>query len=423
MNPLADRIRPKNIKEVFGQKHILGNNKVLSRMLEYGNVMNMIFFGPPGTGKTTVANIAAKVSDKKFYKLNATNASLSDIKSIINDLDKIGCQNGILLYLDEIQNFNKKQQQSLLEFVENGKITLIASTTENPFFYIYGAILSRCSIFEFKPLSNSDIVEGLERALSILKDDYGDKEIIVENNSLEIIASLSGGDMRKAIGNLELIVSSYLHLSEIIINEDIIKDAITVKSLSFSKDGDEHYNLLSAFQKSIRGSDPDAAILYLAMLIKTGDIMSIIRRLLVIASEDIGLAYPQAITIVKSCTDAALQIGLPEAKIPLAEATMLLATSPKSNTAYMAISKALNDIENMDIGEIPSYLKDGHYYGAEKINSINKYKYPHNYDNNYTAQNYMPSGLIGRKYYEYGKNKMEETTRVYWEKIKGEKNK
>lgn len=416
MNPLADKIRPISINNVFGQKHILGKGKVLSRMLEYGNVMNMIFYGPPGTGKTTVANIAAKVSNKKFYKLNATNASLSDIKSIISDLDKIGSNNGVLLYLDEIQNFNKKQQQSLLEYIENGKITLIASTTENPFFYIYNAILSRCSIFEFKPLNNKDIIEGLKRALEIFMENEN-KKVFIDNESLDLIASLSGGDMRKAIGNLELILNSYMYLNEINIDKEVVKECIGVKSLSFNSTGDEHYNLISAFQKSIRGSDPDAAIVYLAMLIKSGDIMSICRRLLVIAAEDIGLAYPQAITIVKSCTDAALQIGLPEAKIPLAEATVLLATSPKSNSSYMAINKALSDIENCDIGEVPSYLKDGHYNGSDVINGVNKYKYPHSYPKNYVKQNYMPSGLKGKKYYDYGDNKFENSTRIYWENI------
>lgn len=417
MNPLADKIRPESIDDIFGQKHILGKGKVLSRMLSYGNVMNMIFYGPPGTGKTTVANIAAKLCNKKFYKLNATNASLSDIKAIINDLDKLDSQKGILLYLDEIQNFNKKQQQSLLEFIENGKITLIASTTENPFFYIYNAILSRCSIFEFKPLSNKDIVEGLKRAIKMLKDDYKDKVIEVEESALDLIASLSGGDLRKAIGNIELIVNSYLHLEKIIINEDIVKECITVKSVSFNATGDEHYNILSAFQKSIRGSDPDAAIVYLGMLIKTGDIMSICRRLLVIAAEDISLAYPQAITIVKACTDSALQVGFPEARILLAQATVLLATSPKSNTSYKALDKALRDIESSDIGEIPSYLKDGHYSNADKLNDVNSYKYPHNYDNNYVKQEYIPTGLKGKKYYEYGKNKLEEMTKSYWENI------
>lgn len=416
LSPLADRVRPEKINEVFGQKHILGKNKVLSRMLEYGNVMNMIFYGPPGTGKTTVANIAAKVSNKKFYKLNATNASLADIKAIIGDIDKLGTENGILLYLDEIQNFNKKQQQSLLEYIENGKITLIASTTENPFFYIYNAILSRCSIFEFKPLTNSDIVEGLERALNILKEDYKDKTITVTKDALVSIASLSGGDMRKAIGNLELIVHSYLSLDEIRIDQNEVEESITTKSLSFNSSGDEHYNLLSAFQKSIRGSDPNAAIVYLAMLIKTGDIMAICRRLLVIASEDIGLAYPQAITIVKSCVDAALQIGFPEARIPLAEATVLLATSPKSNSAYMAINKALNDIEKNDIGEIPEYLKEMNCNEAE-ADSKYIYKYPHSYPNNYVHQSYMPTGLKGKIYYESGKNKLEQTTRLYWKNI------
>lgn len=413
MKPLADKLRPQKIEEVFGQKHILGKDKVLSRLIEYGNIMNMIFYGPPGTGKTTVANIISKICNKKLYKLNATNASISDIKAIINDLNKLDAQNGVILYLDEIQNFNKKQQQSLLEFIENGKITLIASTTENPFFSIYNAILSRCNIFEFKPLSNEDIVLGLKRAIEVLRREYKDKAFIVEEKALYSIASLSGGDMRKSIGNLELIVNSNLYSDSIEIDDNIVKESITVKALSFNSTGDEHYHLLSAFQKSIRGSDPDAAVLYLAMLIKVGDIMSICRRLLVIASEDISLAYPQAIVIVKACTDSALQVGFPEARIPLSEATIFLATCPKSNSAYLAIDKALKDIESSEIGEIPLYLKDFNFQGTQG----EEYKYPHNFENNYVPQNYMPKGLINRKYYDYGKNKLEYITKDYWSKI------
>lgn len=423
MNPLADRIRPEKIEDIFGQKHIIGKDKVLNRMIEYGNIMNMVFYGPPGTGKTTLANIISKICNKKLYKLNATNASISDIKNIINDLNRIECQNGVILYLDEIQNFNKKQQQSLLEFIENGKITLIASTTENPFFSIYNAILSRCNIFEFKPLGNDEIVCGLKRAISILEKDYEDKSFVVSEEALFLIASLSGGDMRKAIGNLELIVNSYLHLETITIDNNIVKECITVKSLSFNATGDEHYNILSAFQKSIRGSDPDAAALYLALLIKTGDIMSICRRLLVIACEDISLAYPQAIVIVKACTDSALQVGFPEARIILSEATIFLATCPKSNSSYKAVDKALKDIESNEIGEIPVYLKDSHYFGAEKLNVGEIYKYPHSYENNYIYQNYMPEGLKGKKYYNYGENKLEEMTKAYWDKIKNKDSK
>lgn len=399
---------------------MLGKGKILNRVLASTIIPNMIFYGPPGTGKTTVANIVAKLTNKSFYKLNATNASVSDIKNIINDLDNLMTRNGVLLYLDEIQNFNKKQQQSLLEFIENGRITLIASTTENPYFYIYKAILSRSTVFEFKPLEKDDILKGLKRGIKIIQDELTNVKIEYEEEALIYIAEVSKGDMRKAMNALELAIYSTKSNKNGRISIDLflVEECTQTKAFNYDRDGDSHYDTLSAFQKSIRGSDPDAAIHYLARLIKGGDLISICRRLLVIAAEDIGLAYPNAISIVKSCTDAAMQIGFPEAQIPLAEAVLLLATAPKSNSAVQAIGAALRDLENKDVGDIPAHLKDGHYSGASKLGRAVEYKYPHAYKNNYVEQQYLPDNLSGVAYYTPGNNKMEQSAMEYQNKIK-----
>jgi putative ATPase len=420
MKPLADRMRPTVLEEVVGQEHILGKNKILNRMLSAGQVTNMIFYGPPGTGKTTVANIAASISNKRFYKLNATNASISDIKEIVNDLDTLMSSKGVLLYLDEIQNFNKKQQQSLLEYMENGRITVIASTADNPYFCIYKPILSRSTVFEFKPLNKNHIKKGLVRAITLAGEDFIDKNITYEDKALEYISEVAGGDLRRALGILELLLYSAVDIEkkDINITLEYAIECSQSKIINYDRDGDSHYDILSAFQKSLRGSDPDAAMHYLARLVKGGDLLSICRRLLVIASEDIGLAYPQAITIVKACTDAAQQIGFPEARIPLAQATLLLATAPKSNSAVCAIDSAIRDLETLDVGDIPSHLKDGHYEGAAKLGRAQGYKYPHDYENNYISQQYLPDNIKNKKYYNYGNNKLELTSREYWDKVK-----
>ncbi|RKD27926.1 Recombination protein MgsA [Caminicella sporogenes DSM 14501] len=419
--PLAERIRPEKLEDVFGQEHILGRGRILNRILKSGRITNMIFYGPPGVGKTTVANIIANMTNKRFYKLNATNASVKDVKNIIDELDTLFSVDGVLLYLDEIQNFNKKQQQSLLEFIETGKITLIASTTENPYHYIYKAILSRSTIFEFKLLNKSNIIDGLKRAIKIVESELKDKNIKIDEEALEYIANVSNGDLRKALNALEIAIFS-TNLDErgiIHIDLNTAYDCTQKKILNFDKFGDNYYDILSAFQKSIRGSDPDAAIHYLARLIKAGDLISICRRLLVTASEDIGLAYPNAISIVKACVDTALQVGLPEARIPLAEATLLLSTAPKSNSVIKAIDAALYDIETKDIGDIPAYLKDAHYFGASKLGRGIGYKYPHDYDNNYIKQQYLPDNIKDVKYYIPGKNKLEEKIKSYINRLKG----
>ncbi|MFR2664366.1 MAG: replication-associated recombination protein A [Clostridium sp.] len=421
MKPLADLVRPTELDEVCGQEHILGKNKILDRIIKSGHISNMIFYGPPGTGKTTVANIIARKAGKRFYKLNATNASLKDIQDITKELDTFLGMNGVVLYLDEIQNFNKKQQQSLLEYIEDGRITLIASTTENPYFYIFKAILSRSTIFEFKPVGEEDIKKALDRAINLRSKEFNEISIKVTKEAIEYLAAYCNGDVRKALNGLEVALNSTKPNDdkEIVIDLEVVKDSTQSKVIVFDMDGDAHYDILSAFQKSIRGSDADAAIHYLARLIKGGDLISICRRLQVIAAEDIGLAYPQAALIVKSLVDSARELGFPEARIPLAEATILLATSPKSNSSYVAINRALEDLENMTIDDIPMHLKDAHYEGASKMGRGIEYKYPHAYENHYVKQQYLPDNIKNKVYYEYGDNKMEKTTKEYWNRVKG----
>ena len=420
-SPLADRIRPCKIDDFVGQKHLISEGKLLYNLIRSGNITNMIFFGPSGTGKTTMANIVAKMSNKRLYKLNATNASVSDIKAIIADIGMLGNENGILLYLDEIQNFNKKQQQSLLEVIENGSVTLIASTTENPYFYVYNAILSRSAVFEFLPLEVEDVMKAIERGVSILQDELN-IQIHFEEHALYAIAQTCGGDVRKSLNTLEMCVLSSGESADgcVTISVEMVEQAAAKKAFRHDRDGDSHYDVLSGFQKSIRGSDPDAAVHYLARILAAGDLQSACRRLMVIASEDIGLAYPQAASIVKSCVDSALQLGLPEARIPLSQATLLLATAPKSNSAICAIDAAMKDIEGGNAGEVPMHLRDAHYGGAEKLGHGIEYKYPHSYPNHYVKQQYLPDILKGRTYYTPGENKNEMSIATYWEKVKKE---
>lgn len=418
-SPLADRIRPQSLQDCVGQRHLLSEDKILYRLINSKSIPNMIFYGPSGTGKTTVANIAAKLSGKTLYKLNATNASVSDIKAITAELGGLNGQGGVLLYLDEIQNFNKKQQQSLLEFIENGSITLIASTTENPYFYIYNAILSRSTVFEFKPVDGTDIAIALKRATGILEEEMG-VSVTVEEEALYHLSESSAGDVRKALNSLELCVQA-APLSpdgNISIPLPLAEQCTQKKAFRHDKDGDSHYDVISAFQKSLRGSDPDAAVHYLGRLLSAGDMLIACRRLMVTAAEDVGLAYPQAISIVKSCVDCALQLGMPEARIPLAEATILLATAPKSNSVICAIDAAMADIANSDTGDVPMHLKDAHYSGAGKMGRGLTYEYPHNYPGNYVPQQYLPDKIKDKVYYVGGHNKNEELTRQYWDKIK-----
>ncbi|ABR48600.1 AAA ATPase, central domain protein [Alkaliphilus metalliredigens QYMF] len=417
--PLADRMRPIKLEDVVGQEHILSKNQILNKTLQAGHITNMIFYGPPGVGKTTVANIISNMTNKKLYKLNATNASIKDIQRIVAELDSFMTMNGVLLYLDEIQNFNKKQQQSLLEYIENGKITLIASTTENPYHYIYNAILSRSTVFEFKLLTKSNVIEGLKQVIKRINDE-GKTLVEYEEEALDYIATASNGDLRRAMNALELAMyaAESENKEQVFLTIHIAQESTQKKVISYDKFGDQHYDILSAFQKSIRGTDPDAAIHYLARLVKAGDLNSICRRLLVIASEDIGLAYPTAITIVKSCVDAAMQVGFPEARINLAQATLVLATAPKSNSVIEAMDRALADLDQKDIGEIPTSLKDAHYKGASDLGRGVTYKYPHHYENNYIQQQYLPENIKNEKYYGSQNNKMEQRIFSYLEQLK-----
>lgn len=422
MKPLADYVRPESLLEVVGQKHLIGDNKPLSNIISTGEVPNMIFYGPSGTGKTTVANICASLTSKKLFKLNATTASLKDIRDVASSIDSIeGRTNGILLYLDEIQNFNKKQQQSLLEYIENGSITLIASTTENPYFYVYNAILSRSTVIEFKPVEAEEIVPALRRAMEKATEIYIGRIIKASDDVLLQIANCAYGDVRKAITILEMCIKSSMTLEgEVEITSDAVVSVTGKSSFSFDRDGDNHYDVLSAFQKSIRGSDPDAAVHYLARLIEGGDLISICRRLLVISAEDIGLAYPNAIAVTKACVDSALQLGFPEARIPLSEAVLFLSGLPKSNSAICAIDEALADVRSGKAGQVPLHLKDSHYQGASKLGRGDGYKYPHNYPNSYVKQQYLPDNLKNKKYYNPGNNKMEDAVRNYLDKLKSE---
>lgn len=411
--PLADKIRPKTLDDVVGQRHLLGKTGLLRRMIESGTIPNMIFYGPSGVGKTTVASIIAKQTERRLYHLNATTAGIADIKAIIDELDTFLAPNGALVYLDEIQYFNKKQQQSLLEFIETGKMTLIASTTENPYFYVYNAILSRSTVFEFKPIEAVDMERAVERAFSLA---IGDKNIPVGGGVAAYIAQAVGGDVRKALGAVELLVlgagADGVTLAD-------AQQAAQRSNMRYDRDGDSHYDILSALQKSIRGSDPDAALHYLARLLEAGDMISAARRMLVIASEDIGLAYPQCAAIVKALVDSAFQLGLPEARIPLAEAVILMATAPKSNSAAAAIDAAMADVRAGRTGDIPAHIKDAHYGGAAKLGRGLTYQYPHAFPNHWVAQQYLPNEIKNAHYYDYGPNKVEQAAKAYWERIKG----
>ena len=419
MRPLADEIRPADLDEVVGQKHILGDNGLLRRIIESGNIPNMVFYGPSGTGKTTVANIIARRTDRTLRRLNATNASLSDIKSIIGELDTLLTPGGVLLYLDEIQYFNKKQQQSLLEFIEDGRITLIASTTENPYFYVYNALLSRSTVFEFKPVSPADVLPAVRRAMDKVAAREG-IAIEAEEGVAEKLAVSCGGDVRKAINGVELLFAAAPRLDgKVRLTLADAEDATANSAMRYDREGDEHFDALSALMKSLRGSDPDAALHYLARLLEAGDLIGACRRLLCSASEDVGLAYPQAAAIVKSCVDSALQLGLPEAKLPLAEAAILLATAPKSNSVVMGIDAAMSDVRAGKYGPPPRELQNVHADGAG-FEREQGYKYPHGYPHHWVAQQYLPDALLGTRYYEYGDNKNEQAARRYWEQIKGE---
>lgn len=415
--PLADRIRPKSIDEVAGQRHLIGEGKILRKIIESGEIPNLIFYGPSGVGKTTVAKIIASKTGKKLCYLNATTASTSDIKEIIGEIGTVDASGGILLYLDEIQYFNKKQQQILLSYIENGDITLIASTTENPYFYVYNAILSRSTVFEFKTLQAKDVAEVLKRAVKILSGENS-KDIVISEDNINKIARAASGDVRRALNMLELCVMLTLNDDTPEISDNIVEQILSGNSVRYDREGDEHYDIISAYQKSMRGSDPDAAVYYLARLLAAGDLPSACRRLLVCANEDVGLAYPQIIPIVKAAVDTAMTVGLPEARIPLANAVILVATAPKSNSAYEAINAAMADVERGIGGDIPRRLQNKHFDGEDAEVKGQNYLYPHSYPMHYVNQQYLPDNIKNKVYYKFGDNKNEQAFKEYWSKIK-----
>ncbi len=417
--PLADLLRPESLDQVFGQEHILGPDGILRRLVNSGNIPNMIFYGPSGTGKTTVAQIIAKQTNRTLYQLNATTASTADIKNIVAQLDTLMAPNGVLLYLDEIQSFNKKQQQSLLEYIENGKITLIASTTENPYFYVFNAILSRSTVFEFKQISAQAALQAIHRAVGYLEKRTA-LQAQPEADALEYIAGACGGDLRKAMNAVEVLFSATQPENGVLKLTLADAMAVTQKSaMRADREGDNYFDLLSALQKSIRGSDPDAAVHYLARLLEAGQMQSACRRLMVIAAEDVGLAYPMIIPIVKACVDMALMVGMPEARIPLGDAAVLMATSPKSNSGHIALDAALSDVRKGKGGDFPRHLQNVHAdtYTMEREQG---YKYPHDYPGHWVKQQYLPDELKNTKYYEYGPNKAEQAAKQYWDAIKRE---
>lgn len=417
--PLADRMRPTTLDDVVGQTHLLGKGKVLRRIIESGQLPNMIFYGPSGIGKTTVASVIARTTNRTLHKMNATTASTADIKALVGQVDTLAAPNGILLYLDEIQYFNKKQQQTLLEHIENGRITLIASTTENPYFYVYNAILSRSTVFEFKPVPAGEIEKAVHRAVAFLEEESGES-IEAEDEAVAHIAASCGGDVRKAINAVELCFLSAP--AEEGVRRITLEQASQLSQRSamrYDREDDSHYDILSAYQKSLRGSDPDAALHYLARLLEAGDLPSACRRLMVCACEDMGLAYPMGIAVVKACIDAAMMVGLPEARIPLADAVVLVCTAPKSNSAYNGINAAMADVKAGKTGDIPAYLRGTGYEGAKKLGRGLTYHYPHEYPNHWLKQQYLPDELQGTRYYQFGDNKTEQAAKAYWDLIKG----
>lgn len=420
--PLADRIRPTSLEEVVGQRHLLSPDKALYNLIKSGDIPNLIFYGPSGVGKTTVASIIANATNKALRRLNGTTASTQDIKDIVAEIDTFTAPNGILLYLDEIQYFNKRQQQSLLEFIENGKITLIASTTENPYFYIYPAILSRSTVFEFKPVESEDVIPAVKRGFDFLSKENG-VAIDVEDGVYKKLATGSGGDVRKSLNSVEncfFATSTVDGVKHITL--DLAEELVQKSSFRYDREGDEHYDIISAYQKSMRGSDPDAAVHYLARLLEAGDLPSACRRLMVCACEDVGLAYPQIIPIVKSAVDIAMMVGLPEARLPLADAVILVATAPKSNSAHDAINEAMADLKRTGSAPIPRQLQNKHFDGEDAQVKGQYYLYPHDYDNHWVDQQYLPDCIKDKQYYHYGLNKNEQAFKSYWDKVKGNSN-
>ena len=419
MAPLADRMRPNTLDDMVGQKHLLAEGKALRNVIESGKIPNLIFYGPSGVGKTTLARIIAERTSMRLHKLNGTTASTADIRAVLDEVDTFAGANGILLYLDEIQYFNKKQQQTLLEHIENGNITLIASTTENPYFYVYSAILSRSTVFEFKAVDADEVARTVKRGFEFLAEEQ-QRVIVADDAVVMCIAQGCGGDVRKSLNAVELSVLATKpdDDGQLTVTLETAREVAQKSAMRYDRDGDEHYDLLSAFQKSMRGSDENAAIHYLARLLEAGDLPSVCRRLVVCAAEDVGLAYPQIIPIVKAAVDSALQVGLPEARIPLADAVILVARAPKSNSGESAIDAALADVRLGKAGPIPRCLQNKHFDGEDAARKGQHYEYPHHYPNHWVKQQYLPDNLKDAVYYKAGDNKTEQTFEDYWKHIK-----
>ncbi len=422
--PLADRLRPQTLEDVVGQQHLLGPDKALRRIIEGGKIPNLIFYGPSGVGKTTVARIIAERSDMRLHKLNGTTASTADIKQVISEVGTLAGMGGILLYLDEIQYFNKKQQQSLLEHVENGDVTLIASTTENPYFYVYSALLSRSTVFEFKAVEVEEVEKAVRRGFDFLQAEQG-LTLSLEDGVAKAIARACGGDVRKALNAVELSALSAQPCEDgsLVITKELVSQLAMRSAMKYDREGDEHYDILSAFQKSMRGSDANAAIHYLARLLEAGDMLSACRRLMVCAAEDVGLAYPQILPIVKAAVDMALQVGMPEARIPLADAVVLVCQSPKSNSAYLALDAAMADLRAGKSGPIPRQLQNKHFDGEDAAVKGQHYLYPHSFEGHWVEQQYLPDVLKDTTYYIPGNNKTEQGFAAYWQAVKARKSK
>ena len=415
--PLADRLRPDSLDDIVGQKELLAPGRPLRKIIESGSIPNLIFYGPSGVGKTTLASYIARITNRSFKKLNGTTASTADIKEIVSSLNTFEGMNGVLLYLDEIQYLNKKQQQTLLEFIENGSITLIASTTENPYFYIYNAILSRSTVFEFRPVEPEEVLKAIDRAIRILAEEKG-KEIAFSDEAKAHIAKACGGDVRKSLNAVELCVLAGDGEEAVTVDVELAKSLTQRSGAKYDRDGDAHYDVISAYQKSMRGSDVNAALFYLARLVESGDLISACRRLVVCACEDVGLAYPQIIPIVKSCVDIAMQVGFPEARIPLADAVIMVCLAPKSNSGESAITAAQEDVR-AGLGQVvPRQLQNKHFDGEERAVKGQNYRYPHSYPDHWIDQQYLPDDIRDHVYYEAGDNKTEQAYKAYWEKIK-----
>ena len=423
--PLAARMRPETLEEFAGQEHIVGKGKLLYRAIKADQLNSVIFYGPPGTGKTTLAKIIANTTKRSFVQLNATTSGIKDIKDVVTDAKMRNGMNGekTILFIDEIHRFNKTQQDALLPHVEDGTVVLIGATTENPYFEVNKALVSRSIIFELKQLENKDIEKLILRAVNDSEKGYGYFDIELKEDALKFLADIANGDARAALNAIELAVltTDKDENGKIVITLDVAQECIQKRALNYEKDGDNHYDTISAFIKSMRGSDPDAALYYLAKMIYAGeDPKFIARRIVICASEDVGNADPHALQVAVSAAEAVNFIGMPESRIILAQAAVYVACAPKSNASYLGIDMALSDVKNIKIKTVPNHLKDAHYAGAKDLNHGVGYKYAHDYEGHYVKQQYLPDELLGKRYYEPSDNGVEKKIKESLRRLRGE---